>query len=179
LIVSSRVSLVAFLALACLGAPACTPATTPAPAQLETVKPFEAADGERVTVMPLQAGAESSEPSAFGVVKFNDLPDMSPLWAVRMFGAGGGDPAANGLKTYLAFNTAHDGQGFLLGDFIDYRVVAASPGRIDLEITETAIGKGDQLESITRRAIVSWTEKPQAQDPNPEFPATVTITPAK
>jgi hypothetical protein len=181
LIMKSLVSFAAIVAAACLCLPACTPAAAPVPAAADVAaaQPFEPADGERKTIMPL--GAEDPQPSAFGVVKFDTLKDASKLGPVRLFGAGGGDPAANGLMTYLSIATPHDGVEFLLGDFVDYRIVASAPGRIDLEITETAIvGKDDQLGSITRRAIVSWTEKPQSPDEtDPEFPTALTITPAK
>jgi hypothetical protein len=104
---------------------------------------------------------------------------MSNIAAVRVFGMGGGDPAANGLKTYLAFVSPHDARAFLLGDFYDYRVIAASPGRIDLEIDEHVIDDAGELAQRTRRVIVSWTETPQEPSPNPEYPSTVTMTPAQ
>jgi hypothetical protein len=172
----NRVSIAAILAMACFAIPACAPATAPAPANVEMAKPFEAAAGERLTATPLEPGDPGL--TALGVASFNDLPNLSTSWSVRMFGMAGGDPAANGLKTYLAFVSPHDGKGFLLGDFRAYRVITASPGRIDLEIDEDVMGDGGDLKMITRRVIVSWTEKPQTESPNPEFPSAVTITPA-
>lgn len=182
---SLRVSISAILAIACLTMPACGPAPAPAKAPAapakaqtaETAKPFEVAEGERVTIAPLQA--EGPDPSAFGVVQLDTLAGASNLGTVRIFGTASGDPAANGLMTYLGFNSAHDGVGFLLGNFRTYRVIAAAPGRIDLEIDEDVIGDGGELKPITRRVIVSWIEKPQADSPNPEFPAALTITPAR
>lgn len=174
---SRCVSIVTTLAIACLAIPACAPATTPASAPSAAVKPFQAADGERLTVAPLEAGDPGQ--TALGIAKFNDIPDLSQMWAVRMFGMAGGDPAANGLKTYLAFVSPHDDKGFLLGDFRDYRIITASTGRIDLEIDEDVMGDGGNLKMITRRFIVSWTETQQAESPNPEFPSAVTLTPAK
>lgn len=174
---NNRVSIAAILAITFLAIPACTPASSPAPAKVEIAQPFEAAAGERLTATPLEPGDPGL--TALGVARFNELPNLSSNWTVRMFGMAGGDPAANGLKTYLAFVSPHDDKGFLLGDFRDYRVITASPGRIDLEIDEDVLGDGGELKLITRRVIVSWTEKPQADSPNPEFPSAVTMTPAK
>ena len=116
--------------------------------------------------------------AALAVVKFNDLPNLSDISAVRVFGTGSGDPAMNGLKVYLAFVSPHDQRAFLLGDFLDYRVIAASPGRIDLEYDEDFM-LADEPRRRTVRTIVSWTEKAQEPSPNPEFPSTVTMSPAK
>jgi hypothetical protein len=117
--------------------------------------------------------------AAAGVVKLDTIPGQTWGAAVRMFGIAGSDPAANGLKTYLAFVTPHDSQVFLVGDFLDYRVTASAPGRIDLEIDETSIDEGGNMGQATRRATVTWTEMPDQDDPNPAFPATVTLTPVK
>jgi len=116
--------------------------------------------------------------AALAVVKFNDLPNLSDISAVRVFGTGSGDPAMNGLKVYLAFVSPHDQRAFLLGDFLDYRVIAASPGRIDLEYDEDFM-LADEPRRRTVRTIVSWTEKAQEPSPNPEFPSKVTMSPAK
>lgn len=174
---SNRISIVALLAASCLAVTACTFVAAPGSAPAAKAKAFEAAAGETLNAAPLQA--DDPGQAALGIVKFNDMPNMSATWAVRMFGIAGGDPAANGLKTYLAFVSPHDDKGYLLGDFRDYRIIAASPGRIDLEIDEDVMGDGGDLKLVTRRVIVGWTEKPQAESPNPEFPAVVTLTPAK
>jgi hypothetical protein len=115
---------------------------------------------------------------ASGVVKLDTIPGQTGA-AVRMIGVAGGDPAANGLKTYLAFVTPHDSQVFLVGDFLDYRVTASAPGRIDLEIDETSVDEAGNFGQATRRAAVTWTEMPDQDDPNPVFPATVTVTPVQ
>lgn len=155
----------------------CTPAAPPAaPAKVEAPVRFVPGDGEPRTWNPI--AEDDPGMAALGVVKFNEFPDLSKISMVRMFGMGSGDPAMNGLKVYLAFVSPHDGKAFLLGDFRDYRVIAASPGQIDLEYDEDYF-EGDQAKSRTLRTIVTWTEKPQESSPNPEYPATVTMTPAK
>ncbi|MBY0568845.1 MAG: hypothetical protein K2P70_16125 [Hyphomonadaceae bacterium] len=167
-----RVSISAFLIAVCLVAASCNRTT-----DAETAAPFVAAGGEA----QIRNALAQDDPAlaAFGVVRFNDLPDISNVAAVRLFGIGGGDQAMNGLRVYLGFVSAHDERGFLLGDFYDYRVITASPGRIDLEIDEDVMDDAGQISQLTRRVIVSWTELEQEPSPNPEFPTTVTITPAQ
>jgi hypothetical protein len=172
----SAVLLAASVAIAgCNLSTTTTPATT-APAKVEAPARFVEGEGEPQTANPL--AEDDPAIAAMGVVKFNDLPDLSKISSVRMYGIGGGDPAMNGLKVYLAFVSPHDGRAFLLGNFRDYRVIAASPGRIDLEYDED-IMVGDEGQNRTLRAIVTWTEKEQESSPNPEYPAMVTMTPAK
>lgn len=162
----------------------CAPATGSAPAEVEASPSvgvevpvaFVAGEGEPQTWEPL--AEDDPAMAALAVVKFNDLPNISNISAVRVFGTGSGDPAMNGLKVYLAFVSPHDQRAFLLGDFLDYRVIAASPGRIDLEYDEDFM-LADEPQRRTVRTIVSWTEKAQDPSPNPEFPSTVTMSPAK
>jgi hypothetical protein len=156
--------------------PAAPPAAPPAAASVEAPARFVEGEGEPQAFNPL--ASDDPAIAAFGVVKFDDLPDLSAISAVRMFGVGGSDPAMNGLKVYLAFVSPHDQRAFLLGDFRDYRVIAASPGRIDLEYDEDFM-VGDEASSRTQRAIVTWTETPQEPSPNPEYPASVTLSPAQ
>ncbi|GAM96920.1 hypothetical protein U91I_00541 [alpha proteobacterium U9-1i] len=107
------------------------------------------------------------------------MPNLSNIASVRLFGIGGGDQAMNGLRVYLGFVSPHDERAFLLGDFYDYRLIAASPGRIDLEIDESVMDDAGQISQRTHRVIVSWTEVAQEPSPNPEFPSAVTMTPAQ
>jgi hypothetical protein len=161
---------------ACLNIAGCAPSNTSAPAKVAAPEPFVAGEGEPQIWNPV--AEDDPVRAAFGVVKFDDLPDLSNLGAVRLFGIGGGDPAMNGLNVYLAFVSPHDDRAFLLGDFRDYRVIAASPGRIDLEYDQDFMVE-DQPQTGTFRTIVTWTETPQEPSPNPEYPATVTMTPAQ
>ena len=130
------------------------------------------------TRAPLSTEEAANLGAVFGVVQMNDLAGVSENWSVRMYGIAGSDPAANGLMTYLAFVSPHADQGFLIGNFRDYRVLAATPGRIDLEIDEDVMGDNGELALVTRRVTVTWTEAAQEASPEPVFPANVTITPA-
>jgi hypothetical protein len=178
-----RITVSAVLFAACMAIVGCAPSTTSAPveaeaaapAKVEAPAPFVMAGGEPQTWEPL--AEDDPAMAALAVVKFNDLPNVSNISAVRVFGTGSGDPAMNGLKVYLAFVSPHDQRAFLLGDFLDYRVIAASPGRIDLEYDEDFM-LADEPQRRTVRTIVSWTEKAQEPSPNPEFPSTVTMSPA-
>jgi hypothetical protein len=83
----------------------------------------------------------------------------------------------NGLYTYIAFITGpHEApQIYRLGDFLDYRIIAASPGRVEMELREstpsTALG---DIGSRSRHVIVAWT-----QDSDGAPPTTVSMTPAQ
>lgn len=158
----------------CKGVRDSAPVTTPA--KIEPPARFVEGDGEPQTWTPL--AEDDPAIAALAVVKFNDLPGVSTISAARIFGIGSGDPATNGLKVYLAFVSPHDQKAFLLGDFLDYRVIAASPGRIDLEYDESYM-VADEIQRRTLRTILTWTEKPQDPSPSPEFPATVTMNPAQ
>ncbi len=171
-----RVSISAVLIAGCLTVAGCNPSATTAPASVEAPARFVEGDGEPQTWNPL--AEDDPALAALGVVKFNDLPGLSNISSVRMFGVGGSDPAMNGLRVYLAFVSPHGERAFLLGNFRDYRVIAASPGRIDLEYDED-IFVGDEPQTRTLRTIVSWTEIAQESSPNPEYPSTVTMTPAQ
>ena len=77
--------------------------------------------------------------------------DMDAAWVtdVRMikdvdakiFSTAGGDPAINGLYTYLALYTAPDGwtRVFQIGDFNAWEVVAESPTRVVLKVSRSWI----------------------------------------
>ncbi len=93
---------------------------------------------------------------AASVVQLVPIEDQS----AKVFATAGGDPAVNGLYTYVAFfaGPADGWQVYRLGDFRTFDVRAITPGRIDLNITEDAASPttGDIVQT-TRRAIVRWT----------------------
>jgi hypothetical protein len=62
-----------------------------------------------------------------------------------------------------------------IGDFLDYRVLSESAGRVDLEIDESTMDEATgTIGSRTRRVIVGW-----ALAADGSVPATVTIAPAE
>lgn len=101
------------------------------------------------------------------VVVFNELRQQGDF-TVKLFGASGGDPAMNGLYTYLAF---YHGPGdgwriFKLGDFLNYRVVSESRGRILLEVNESVMNEQTEISSRRRRILVNWTPVANDEPPN-------------
>ena len=87
---------------------------------------------------------------------------------VKLFGTAGGDPAMNGLYTYLAFfeSTGHGWRVFRLGDFLDYRIVSERRGRVLLEISESVMDAGTgRIGTQRRRLLVSWRAGPDGAPP--------------
>ncbi len=152
------------------------PATQDAPASLAEVPAAGAlvAAGE-----PQALAVETTEyaSAAASVVNVDCLENQDEGAGVKLFGTAGGDPAANGLYTYIAFYIGPGGDWvvFPVGNFIDYRILSDAPGRVDLEITETTIDEATaEMGSQTRRVIVNWTA---VMDDVP--PASVTVTQAQ
>lgn len=157
----------AFAALAMASAPARAAAqTTDAPPRPETIQP----------------ATDDFLEGAASVVQVDLLGQDQPAREItgpgdvtaKLFGAAGGDPAMNGLYTFLAFFASPD-QGwviFRLGDFLTYQIVSQAPGRVTLELNESVMNQatGD-IGSRTRRVNVTWTPRPN------EAPASVTVTP--
>jgi hypothetical protein len=96
---------------------------------------------------------------AASVVRIDDLRRQGGL-TVKLFGTAGGDPAMNGLYTYLAFfESAADGwRVFRLGDFLSYRILSEAPGRVGLEVRESIMNeRTGAIGTRARRLVVSWT----------------------
>lgn len=108
------------------------------------------------------------------VVRVDPLPNQPRT--VKLFGAAGGDPVLNGVYTYIAFfeSGAEGWRVFQLGDVLDYRVLADSPGRVDLELTLSGDGADSIYGSHTRHVIVTWT-----LGENNAPPETISVTPAQ
>lgn len=132
------------------------------------VRPLEAGGA----AVPLPADGDENLQWAASVVRLVPIEDQG----AKLFATAGGDPAVNGLYTYIAFfaGPADGWSVYRLGDFRDFGVRAISPGRVDLEITEDAVdpGSGEIVQS-RRRAIVRWTPGPDGTPPT-----RVTVTPA-
>lgn len=175
-------SLVALVALtACDPAPAPTPAASNSAAPTAATAPLQA----QAQAAPLTASGPatslSAEPSPSAqtgawVVRVDDLARQGDA-TVKLYGMAGGDPAMNGLQTYLAFYVSPD-EGwrvFGVGDVLDYRVLSTAPGRADLELEESVLNPDTtEISSRTRRVILAWTPAPDGG-----APSAVTITPAR
>ncbi len=106
----------------------------------------------------VQPDADEGQQWAASVVTLDELKAQGDR-TVKLFGTAGGDPAMNGLYTHVAFfdSPAEGWRVFRIGDFLDYRVLSESRGRVDLEVTENTIDEASgEIGSRTRRLIVSW-----------------------
>jgi hypothetical protein len=95
----------------------------------------------------------------------------------KMFGTAGGDPAMNGLYTFIAFYVAPSEPWtiYSLGNILDYTVLSSSPGRVDLDLHESTMNEATgEIGDRHRRVIVQWT---MGEDEGP--PTSVTVTPAE
>lgn len=91
----------------------------------------------------------------------------------KVFSTAGGDPAINGLYTYIAFFDGPDAgwRSFMIGDFESWTVAEQAPGRIVLDVSVGRIdGDSGEAVSTSERRIVEWTG---------ELPTEVTVTPAR
>jgi hypothetical protein len=164
--------------LALLGLAACD-------AQVETRKAVLPGAQAAPAAAPLTAAgpaavvrpdADEGQQWAAAVVELTPLTRQGDR-TVKLFGTAGGDPAMNGLYTHVAFfdSPAEGWRVFRIGDFLDYRVLSESPGRVDLEIDESTMDQASgNIGSRTRRVIVGW-----AVATDGSVPATVTVTPAQ
>ncbi|MGD9979990.1 MAG: hypothetical protein AB7H66_11480 [Hyphomonadaceae bacterium] len=171
----NRIAIAGSIAVALI-ASACAPPAQEQQAQSETPSQSErttlAAAGDPVQTAPVEM--DENLAWAVSVVQLDPLGE--PNGGVKLFGLAGGDPAMNGLHTYIAFyeNPAEGWRAYLLGDFLSYRVLSQAPGRVDLEIQESTMDEatGD-IGGRTRHAIVTWT---LGADDAP--PTAINVTPA-
>ena len=118
--------------------------------------------------------ADESLQWAASVVRLDPLRRQGVT--AKLLGTAGGDPAMNGLYTYLAFFEPAPGDGwriFRLGDFLSYRILAEAPGRLTLEVRESVLDEASgNIGARTRRLLVSWRG-------GREPPATVNVAAAR
>lgn len=125
--------------------------------------------GEPLSV-PALAGGQMQEAAA--VVQLHSMPDQN----AKLFGVGGGDPAMNGLQTYLALyvDAAEGWRVYPVGDFESWRVTEEGPNRIVLDVSESRLDPATgEIGTAARRLIVGFA--PVARTP----PANITVTPAR
>lgn len=94
--------------------------------------------------------------TAAAVVKLVPIKDQN----AKLFGVAGGDPAINGMLSYIAFfaGSADGWRVYRLGDFETFNVLLVSRGRVELGITESGLDEATgEIGSATRRAIITWT----------------------
>lgn len=105
-----------------------------------------------------------------------DLLNLQGDFTVKLFGAAGGDPAMNGLHTYIAFldSPGDDWRIFQVGDFLSYRILSETPGRVRLEVRESIMNqRTTEIGSRVRRLTISWTSA--SDDPRPARVSIATV----
>ena len=128
---------------------------------------------------PVTLTAEAASTSDDGLQWAASVVDLDPIpdQDAKLFGTAGGDPAMNGLYTYIAFfgSPADGWHVYKIGDFLDYTLLSSSPGRVDLDIHESTMDDATgNIGSRHRKVIVQWTA---GEDGGP--PASVTVTPGE
>ena len=156
----------AALALAACQPAAETPATPADPAAAAPAAP--AAEPAKPSG-PARAVAAAAEPMPEAwVTDVHHIKDAD----FKIFSTAGGDPAINGLYTYLAAFTAPDGwtRVYMLGDFNSWEVVEESPTRAVLKISrhELDAASGD-IKTVEEKLIIDLPATPETP---------VTVTPA-
>lgn len=113
------------------------PAEPAAPAPEAAAQPAAAAtpSGPARTV-----AAEPDSEDLAGAASVTDVHFVKDA-DVKLFSTAGGDPAINGLYTYLALFTAPEGwtRVFMIGDFNTWEVIEESPTRVVLKVSRSWI----------------------------------------
>jgi hypothetical protein len=123
----------------------------------------------------VQAEEDDGVHAAATVIQLDHLNRIGNL-AGKLFATAGGDPAMNGLYTYLAFyeSPAEGFRIFMIGDFEGYRIVSQAPGRVTLSVRQTSHdGRSGQFTTRTRRLNIAWPVRGDT------VPSTVTVTEAR
>lgn len=129
------------------------------------VKTRATPSGPPVTV---EAEEEEGAQWAASVMQIHPMESQN----AKIFATAGGDPAINGLYTYLGlFGGAAEGwRVFRIGDFESWRVIDEADGRVVLEVAESSINSDTGLAMTRRkRVIVRF---------NADEPENITVTPA-
>lgn len=148
-----------------------TPVTPPAPTPTGPVQPLKPTGrGLPVKALPepmLQISASVTEVAPLA---------LQGERTVKLFGTAGGDPAMNGLYTYIAFfRSPADGWWvFQLGDFLSFTVLNEVPGQVDVEVEESVMDLDTgTIGSRKRRIIIAF-----PVDQGPDAPPNVRFMPA-
>lgn len=153
-----------------------TDSVPPAGSATSTAAPTAQAAPLAAAGAPSSLTPENSEDEgvqyAASVVQMDFIPDTD----AKLFGTAGGDPAINGLYTYLAvYQSTADGWAvYRLGDFNSYTVLSTGENRVDLEISQSTWNdEAGTADTEVRKIIVQWT--PSEDGP----PSSVTVTPGR
>lgn len=117
---------------------------------------------------------------AMAAAALQEAASVSQLHAIpaqdaKIFSVSGGDPATNGLVTYLGLfiSPAEGWRLYPLGDFSGWRVTETGRGRLVLNVRQDAAGPRGDIVSRDSRLIVDFVRS------HGEAPAAVNVTPAR
>lgn len=175
----ASIAVLAMLALAACSKPAepagesdtvPLPAPTTQPGAPPPATPAAAAPAQPAG--PAEPAAETTDEFAVSGAHVTQV-EWLPTIDAKLFSSAGGDPAINGLLTYIAFPPENNGEGwrvFRVGDFEEWKVSEQGPGRVVLTVRVSRIepSTGNPV-TEGKRLIVNFTS-----GENP----TVTVTPA-
>lgn len=117
--------------------------------------------------LPVKAQPEPQFQQLASVVEVRPLAEITGMDG-HIFGTAGGDPAMNGLQTFIAFyRSAADGWWvYQVGDFLSFRVLNQSRGQVDLEVEESVLDEATgQIGKRTRRIIIAFVVAPAEDRP--------------
>ena len=140
-------------------------AASPASAQRRPARPVW--QGTNPPAATLRPEEDQGLDWAASVVQVN-LLERQGDYTVKLFGAAGGDPAMNGLYTYIAFldSPQEDWRIFKIGDFLSYRILSEAPGRVRIEVHESIMNqRTSEIGTRVRRLTISWTSAGEDRRP--------------
>ena len=120
---------------------------------------------------PRTVAALGGMQEAAAVSQLHRMPERN----AKIFSVSGGDPAVNGLVTYLGlFEGPVEGwRVFPIGDFERWEVTETRPGAVVLTVRESGADGQGGIVTRSRRLIVGFAPVGRAH------PATITVTPAR
>jgi hypothetical protein len=161
---SRLIATLGLVAAACSPAPASTPAAPAATPELAAPAPEPA----KPSGPPVSVEVDDDHHPEAWVTDVHLVKDAD----LKIYSTAGGDPAINGLYTYLTVYTQPDGwtRTYMIGDFNSWEVIEESPTRVVLKVSRSWIDEptGDIKTAEEKRII--------EVSPDPEKP--ITVTPA-
>ena len=149
-------------------APISRPKAAPPPTPMSVARAPARPSGPGV-VTPAAPSEELQE--AASVSQLHALPSLN----AKIYSLSGGDPAVNGLVTYLALfaGPAEGWRSYPLGDYAEWRVAEAKAGRIVLAVRQDTAGSDGNIVKRSRHvhAGFAWS------DGAPPAAVTVSTTP--
>lgn len=159
--------------ISALALAACQPAAAPPAAPADAAPAAEAAPAPAAPATP-SGPAQTVEaeddhfPEAY-VTDVHNIPDAD----FKIFSTAGGDPAVNGLYTYLAHYDADERgwtQVYMIGDFNAWEVVEESPTRAVLKVSRSWLEQATgEIKTTDEKLILDFPATPDAG---------LTVTPA-